>query len=307
MVMAHADVAHPVAAHLGVTHPGVTLPIVVLASTGVLAGAGARVLLRRLRRGTRIPPPWCELGVAALWAATGAGWAAGLIPDVWVPTVLGLGWLAVAASVVDVRHRRLPNALTVPAFPVALLLLLPVGPAAVVRGAGGAVLAVALHVAVHLVDRRAVGAGDVKLAAPLGAVLAAVAWPALAFAAVLAALLTASVAVGAVIRTAVGGAAGAPVGRAAARAGPGHAAGGCGAQRPARTAAGTRGPGVDAGVPASAAARAPRWSSAARAGPAWEWRLAGSVVPHGPSMLAATWLVTVVLLALGAGTGGGGG
>jgi leader peptidase (prepilin peptidase) / N-methyltransferase len=228
----------------GTVPAGIALPIVVLAGGGVLAGAGARVLLRRLRRGTRIPPPWCELGVAALWATTGAVWAAGGLPGTWVPAVLGLGWLGVAAGAVDLRHRRLPNALTVPAFPVALLLLLPVGPAAVVRGAGGAALAAAVHVAVHLVDRRAVGAGDVKLAAPLGAVLAAVGWPALALGAVLAALLTAAAAIATMSSTLVG--------------------------------------------------------AGARAGPQRGWRRAGQAVPHGPSMLAATWLVTVVLLAPGA-------
>jgi leader peptidase (prepilin peptidase) / N-methyltransferase len=178
---------------------GITLPLVLFASCGVLAGGGARVLLRRLRRGTRIPPPWCELGVAALWAATGAVWATGALPELWVPAVLGLGWLAVAAGAVDLRHRRLPNALTVPALPGALLLLLPVGPAAVAQGAGGAAVAAGVHLAVHLVEPRAVGAGDVKLAAPLGAVLAAVAWPALALAAVLAAVVTGVVAVGVAI------------------------------------------------------------------------------------------------------------
>jgi leader peptidase (prepilin peptidase)/N-methyltransferase len=236
---------------------GVALPVVMFAGVGVLAGGGARVLLGRLRRGTRIPPPWCELGVAALWGATGAAWATGGLPMSWVPAVLGLGWLAVAAGAVDLRHRRLPNALTVPAFPVALLLLLPVGPAAVVRGAGGAVLAAAVHVALHLVDRRAVGAGDVKLAAPLGAVLAAVAWPALVLAAVLAVVFTA-------VSAAVFAAAAAK------------------------------------GVLASAGNRAPV-AAGARAGPPRGWRLSGRAVPHGPSMLMATWLVTVVVLALGAG------
>jgi leader peptidase (prepilin peptidase)/N-methyltransferase len=223
------------------------LPVAVPAVVGVLAGAGARVLLGRMRRGARVPPPWCELGVAALWAATGAAWAAGLLPTGWLPAVLGLGWLAVAAGAVDLRRSRLPNILTVPALPIALLFLLPVGPAAVVRGAGGAALAVAVHVAVHLVDRRAVGAGDVKLAAPLGAVLAAVAWPALALAAVVAALLTATAAVvGCVSGTVLGAA--------------------------------------PAGAPA-------------RASPAAGWGVVGRPVPHGPSMLAATWLVTVGLLA----------
>jgi leader peptidase (prepilin peptidase) / N-methyltransferase len=245
------------------------VPMAVLGVSGAIAGAGARGLLRRMRRGTRIPPPWSELGVAALWAATGAAWAAGVLPAMWLPTVLALGWLAVAASAVDLRHRRLPNALTVPALPVALLLLLPVGPAAVVRGAGGAAVALAVNLAVHLVDRRAVGAGDVKLAAPLGAVLAAVAWPALALAAVLAALFTACIAVGAAV--------GAAVGSATDRA------------------------------PEPAGAGGPCRPAAARAGPVRGWGLAERTAPHGPSMLAATWLVTVGLLALGAGRDGPGG
>jgi leader peptidase (prepilin peptidase) / N-methyltransferase len=228
---------------------GIALPVVMFAGAGVWAGAGARLLLRRLRRGTRIPPPRCELGVAALWAATGAAWAVGGVPGEWVPALLGLGWLAVAAGVVDLRHRRLPNALTVPALPVALLLLLAVGPAAVVRGAAGAAVAVAVHAALHLVDRRAVGAGDVKLAAPLGAVLAAVGWPALVLAAVAAASFTA-------VLAAVSSA-------------------------------------VSSVLSAGAAAPAPR--ARAPAPPA----VTGRAVPHGPSMLLATWLVTVVLLALG--------
>jgi leader peptidase (prepilin peptidase)/N-methyltransferase len=109
--------------------------------------------------------------------------------------LLGLGWLGIAAGVVDVRHRRLPDALTLPALPAALLLLLPLGPGALPRAAAGAGVAAGAHAVVHLVAPRLLGAGDVKLAAPLGAVLAAVAWPALALAALLAAVLTAAVGV----------------------------------------------------------------------------------------------------------------
>jgi leader peptidase (prepilin peptidase) / N-methyltransferase len=218
------------------------LVVGVLTAAGAVAGAGARFLLRRLRRGARVRAPWCELAVAALWAGAGSVWAAGLLPLTWLPVLLGLGWLGAAAGAVDVLHRRLPDALTVPALPVALLLLLPVGPAAVVRGAGGAVVAVAVHAAVHLLDRRAVGAGDVKLAASLGAVLAALAWPALAVAAVLAAVLTAL-------------------------------AGLLVAARPRRVP-----------VPRS-----------------------GGALPHGPSMLAATWLVVAFLADVGAAGGSGAG
>lgn len=158
---------------------------------GAVAGAGARGLLGRLRRGARIRPPCCEVAVGVLWAATGAGWATGACPAAWLPVLLGLGWLAVAAGAADLARRRLPDALTVPALPSALLLVLPLGADAALRGAAGAAVAVAAHGAVHLLAPRAMGGGDVKLAAPLGVALAAVAWPAMAVAALLAAVLTA--------------------------------------------------------------------------------------------------------------------
>jgi leader peptidase (prepilin peptidase)/N-methyltransferase len=182
--------------HTGIAAGGLWPVVVVLACAagGVVAGAGARVLLGRLRRGARVPPPWCEVAVAAGWGGTAAAWAGGMVPLVWLPALLGLAWFAVAAGAVDAGHRRLPDALTLPALPAAVLLLLPVGAEAAVRGMLGAALAVAVHAAVYLAVPGAVGAGDVKLAAPLGAVLAAVAWPALAFAAVLAAAFTAVVA-----------------------------------------------------------------------------------------------------------------
>jgi leader peptidase (prepilin peptidase)/N-methyltransferase len=205
---------------------------------GWVLGWGARVLLGRLRRGARVPRFWCEAGVSVVWAAVAAGWVVGLLPAQWVPVLLGLGWLAVAAGAVDVVHRRLPDALTLPALPVALLLLLPVGPGGVLTGAAGALVAAACHAGLHLLDRRAIGAGDVKLAAPLGAVLAAVSWPALVLAAMLAALLTGLAAV--------------------------------------------------AGFATGRLAR-------------------GAALPHGPSMLAAAWLVTAWLAAAGAAGSGGAG
>lgn len=172
--------------------PGPLAVVAGLVLAGVLAGAGARVLLGRLRRGARVRAPWCEAAVGGLWCATGAGWAAGLWPAAWLPVLLGLGWLGVAAGAVDVVHRRLPDALTLPALPAALLLLLPLGPGAAVRGAAGAAVALTVHAAVHLLAPRALGMGDVKLSAPLGAVLAAVAWPAPALAALVAGALTAA-------------------------------------------------------------------------------------------------------------------
>jgi leader peptidase (prepilin peptidase)/N-methyltransferase len=174
----------------------------VLVVAGLCAGTGARLLLRRLRRGTRVPPPWCELGVASAWGASGAA----AVPVRWLPVLLALGWLAVAAGTVDVLAGRLPDALTLPALPTALLLLVPVGGDAVARGVAGAVVAVAAHAAVHFVAPAAMGGGDVKLAAPLGAVLAAVSWEALALAGVLAALSSGVLAVAVLVRRGRGGA-----------------------------------------------------------------------------------------------------
>jgi leader peptidase (prepilin peptidase)/N-methyltransferase len=167
---------------------------VLLAAAGLLAGAGARLLLRRLRRGTRVPPPWCELGVAVAWAGVGGAAQAGVVPGRWVPLLLALAWLAVTAGAVDVRARRLPDALTLPALPVALLLLIPVGGSAVWRGVLGAAVAAAAHLVVHLAAPAALGAGDVKLSAPLGAALGAASWEALVVAGLLAASLSAALA-----------------------------------------------------------------------------------------------------------------
>jgi leader peptidase (prepilin peptidase)/N-methyltransferase len=200
-------------------------PAFVIGIAGMVAGALARRLLGRVRRGARVRAPVCEVAIGALWSITGGLWGAGALGSPWLPALLGLAWLGVAASLVDLRHSRLPNALTLPAAVVAPLLLLPLGVGAVGRGLLGGCVAVIGYGAVHLARPAALGLGDVKLAASLGMVLGAASWGALFVAAALAAVGTAVVAV----------------------------AGACLARLSRRAA-----------------------------------------VPHGPSMLAASWLVTVV-------------
>lgn len=168
---------------------------------GIGAGAAARLLLARMRRGARVRAPVCELAVGALWSATAWVWVSGWLPGSWLPALFGLSWLGVAASVVDVRHHRLPNALTLPALPVALALLLPLGPGSVLRGVVGAVIAVLAHALLHLVAPAAMGAGDVKLAAPIGAVLGAASGVAVVLAMVVAVVLSG---IGAVVGVAFG-------------------------------------------------------------------------------------------------------
>ena len=176
---------HPlVAACSPPEHDGVTalLPALItalpLAGAGLLAGVVARRLLARLRRGAQVPPPWCELGVGTAWGATGAAAGAGAVPAAWVPALLGAG---VARGGGRGRRRAAPPAArrADPAGGAGRA-----GAPAAARDRRGARGVAGAAVAVGCVRRRprrrprAMGAGDVKLAGPLGAVLAAAGWPA---------------------------------------------------------------------------------------------------------------------------------
>lgn len=168
--------------------------VVLAAVAGGVVGALTRGWLGRLSRGARVPAPWCEAGTGVLWGLVVVGWAGGLVSGDAVPLLLGVGWLLVAGSAVDIAVRRLPDALTVPAVPAVLVLLVPLGGAAVVRGVAGAVVLWAVHAVVRLGAPSAMGGGDVKLAAAVGATLAGTSWPALPVGAALTAVVSAAVA-----------------------------------------------------------------------------------------------------------------
>ncbi|RRR42581.1 prepilin peptidase [Mycolicibacter terrae] len=83
-----------------------------------------------------------------------------------VGAVLVVAWL-ILLSGYDIRQRRLPNWLTLPAA-----VLAPAVAAAAGRGTAalaGAAALTAVYLAVHLIAPAGLGAGDVKLAAGLGA------------------------------------------------------------------------------------------------------------------------------------------
>jgi prepilin peptidase CpaA len=90
----------------------------------------------------------------------------------------------VTAAVIDVRERRIPNALTVPAFALALLVAALGGWAGFGGAVAGAAIGLALGVAFMAIG--AMGGGDAKLLAVVGAFLApatfvvALAWTAVA-------------------------------------------------------------------------------------------------------------------------------
>jgi leader peptidase (prepilin peptidase)/N-methyltransferase len=239
---------------------------------GMLAGAAGRVLLGRLRRGTGVSPPWLEVTLGVPWAAVVGSAGAGVLPWSWAPLLLGAAWLAVVASVVDLRHHRLPDALTLPALPAALLLAAPLGLAPVGRAAAGAAVLAGAYLLVHAVAPGALGLGDVKLAAPVGALLAAASWPALLLGCAATAVVS-GVLAGAVVARAV---------------------------RDRRE----RAEGVLAGRPAPSGPVATR--SRAPAGAArWRRGPAGSAaeLPLGPPMLGCAWLVVFAAALLSGASG----
>ncbi|MCT2583227.1 prepilin peptidase [Actinophytocola sp. S1-96] len=171
------------------------LTTALLALAGVLAGVAGRHLLARLRRGAVVHSGWLAAGVGVLWAVLGWRVSTGAIPSWWLPVPLVLTWFAVLLTATDLRHRRLPDALTLPAYAMvgvaAVVASLAGGGSRVVTSAfAGAVAYCVLHALVHLANPSALGAGDVKLSGSVGAVLGAVGWPAMMLGSVLAAVLT---------------------------------------------------------------------------------------------------------------------
>ncbi|MER5674208.1 prepilin peptidase [Pseudonocardia alni] len=173
--------------------------VVPAAALGLVVGAGTRWLLVRLPRGAPVPVGWCEAGLAPCWAAVALAVQAGRLDPRWAALLAALSWLAVAGSATDLLVRRLPNALTVPALGLVLVALVPAGSVAVQRGLAGAVLLGGAYLVVHLVSPHAMGGGDVKLAAPVGAAAAGAGWALLPVVAVGAAVASAAVALVAVL------------------------------------------------------------------------------------------------------------
>jgi leader peptidase (prepilin peptidase)/N-methyltransferase len=170
---------------------------VLAAVSGAAAGAGGAVLLRRIPRGVRVSVPVCAVVVAVLWVVVGE--RAGGLPLCWWPVPLVLAWAGVLLGAADVVAQRLPDALTLPAYPVVVVLLAVAAAGAggvdlLVRAIWGALLWAGGYAAVRLIAPSALGGGDVKLAGSLGALTAAASWSGLLVAVLAATVLTAAVA-----------------------------------------------------------------------------------------------------------------
>lgn len=172
------------------------------AGSGVLACVLARRLLAGLPRPVVLPVLATAMVGAGLPASVVLAAWLGAVPVWWLPVALVLCWLAPALAVADLVACRLPDALTLAAYPLLAAGLaaagLSGGDAALgPRAFAGAVLFGGGHLLVHLLVPGALGAGDVKLSGALGAPLGALGLLVPAAGAVLAAVLTASVACGA--------------------------------------------------------------------------------------------------------------
>lgn len=163
--------------------------------SGLVVGHLSRRLLARLRRGAVFRPPGCELFAAMASAIVGWRFAVGALPAWWCAVPLLLGWLAVPLAAVDLSACRLPNALTYAAYPIlgtALAVAAACGPdhSLAVRALLGTAVFGGAHALVRWFAPAALGAGDVKLAGSLGAVLGALGWQSLLLATALAATIT---------------------------------------------------------------------------------------------------------------------
>lgn len=146
--------------------------------------------------------PLVELLVSALFA---------LVALVFGLSALSLGLMylaaiSVALAAIDLEHRRLPDALTLPLYPV---LAVAVGTHALVvgewwvlaRGILGLLILGGFYFVLWFAVPKGMGFGDVKTAGALGLALGAVGWPALAVGAITGPLIGGVVGVAVMIHT----------------------------------------------------------------------------------------------------------
>src|SRR5438067_9053795 len=122
------------------------------------AGSGVGVLgwhvLRRARSPAPVPAAPVVVATGLLWLVVASRWLAGAWPAWWLPVPLTVAALAVPLTIADLRHRRLPDVLTLPAYPVLGLVLAVAalsGPGAelAVRALVAGVAFGGLHLLVH--------------------------------------------------------------------------------------------------------------------------------------------------------------
>ncbi|NJP89204.1 prepilin peptidase [Nonomuraea sp. FMUSA5-5] len=148
--------------------------VALMALAGLVCGDRIRALAASYSGEPALARPWPALELVSAAVAALAGWRAG-------PPYVCFAVIAVALAVIDWRTSTLPDAITLPAYPIMAVALLPTGelPRAL---AGGAALT-AVYALLWLVRPEAMGLGDVKIAGLIGMATAALSWQALVVAA----------------------------------------------------------------------------------------------------------------------------
>jgi leader peptidase (prepilin peptidase)/N-methyltransferase len=170
----------------------------------VVSFAVLRGRCRSCRASISLRYPLVELSTAAVFLLV--FWRFGVAAD--LPAFLYLGASAVALALIDLEHRRLPDSIVLPAYPVLVVLLSVAALAtgewdALLRAAIGGAALFAFYFAIAFAYPSGMGFGDVKLAGVLGLALGWAGWGALVVGAFSAFLVGAvvGVAVAAVRRT----------------------------------------------------------------------------------------------------------
>ncbi|WP_061292189.1 prepilin peptidase [Herbidospora cretacea] len=131
----------------------------------------ARAALARAVRVVPLPKwPFVVEGVTAL-AFGVLAWRYAATPEL-VPALLIAAWAGVVLTLTDLRCRRLPDVVTLPAYPILLLALIPTGRLPVATACGLALAGI--YLVLWFGRPSGLGFGDVKLAGLIGIVAGAV-------------------------------------------------------------------------------------------------------------------------------------
>ena len=141
------------------------------AAAGAVAGVLTARLAGRYIDGASVP---VTVAMVTLTAAGCAAMALRFGPVPALPAYCYLAAIAVPLAVIDTRCHRLPDALTLPSYPITLTLLsaafpfTPGGARCLERAVVTAAAVLALYTLLALASRGAIGWGDVKLSGILG-------------------------------------------------------------------------------------------------------------------------------------------
>ncbi|MDP9240558.1 MAG: prepilin peptidase [Actinomycetota bacterium] len=157
--------------------PGCAEPIAPRDNVPVLSWLLLRGKCRKC--GTRISVryPLVELGTAALFALIAVRFGF----DPAIPAFLYLAAVGLALALIDIDHKRLPFAMTIPSYPVALVLLTVAAlvdghPGRLVQMLAGMLGLFGFYFLLNLVSPRGMGFGDVMLSGILGLYLGYLGW-----------------------------------------------------------------------------------------------------------------------------------